>query len=84
MMDSTDRRRKASLKESERPRKMLKVEAEAEKDEEILLLKERVKELETSLEKRKKEIKRKEQNEGGEEEGIYIFKAYEMNLTSSG
>ena len=73
MMDSTGQRRKASLKESERPKKMLKVESETEKDEEISLLKERVKELETSLGKRKKEIEREKNKTKEEKKKVFIY-----------
>ena len=72
MMDSAGRRCKPSLKESERPKKMLKVDAEAEKDEEISLLKERVTELETSLGKRKKEIEKEKSKIKDERKKVFI------------
>ena len=60
------------MKESERPKKMLKVESEAEKDEEISLLKERVKELETSLGKRKKEMEKEKSKMREENKKVFI------------
>ena len=66
--------------ESERPEKKLRLETEADKVEENLRLKERVRELETLLEEGKKEMEKEKSKFKEEKNKVSVFQRNKTNI----